>query len=1541
MANEIKLRINIETNQRFGVLAENFDKLSKSLRLIGKTTGTTAQKFKDIEAALNRYVLSSKNTISSAGALQAANTLLTKSLEQQKQEALKSSDAYTKLSASLRNTKQEINENVKAQQLQLNINRKADGSIDKLKLQLRKLREEYSKLSTSQREGLEGLNIRDQAKQIGGELTAANTLLNKSIEEQKQEVLKSSDAYTKLSASLRNTKQEINENVKAQQLQLNINRKADGSIDKLKLQLRQLREEYSKLSTSQREGLEGFDIRFKAKQIGEDIKKANDEFTEATKGFDDNSKKSVGAFQRLGLGSLGAIAAFEGLRRSIVRVGETLGEFERNISILGAVTGEFEDGLPTQKLTDLETTIKDLGATTQFTASDVASLATELARLGFNTEQIDATLGNVLNLALIAGESTSRAAEVLGSTINAFGLEFTEATRVVDLLAKAFSSSALDLTKFDVAVGTVGAVAKQAGIEIEEVAAVMGVLSNAGFDASIAATAFRNILIRSAEAGKDYRQALSEVSDATNSTLKAFELFGVRGAPQATVIADAFDSGEINKLAADFRKAQEDAFSTEAVGFIEQDFQSAINEFKSALEGLTITIGEVLSPVMTDLLSLTTSVLQGFRGFYTTIGEGLGIIESTSDEVKEFNAAVKISTVLIGIFSTSLLFTTGRAIFPFVSSLAASVISLFSMQGALVATSGALGVFRFALASTGIGALVIAVGFLIAALIEAGIALAQGKKNVNIFGKALRDVGNVLRVIFLFVEGVFRTIGAVFLVLTGQVRRAEKSMENFGKKVRDVTNDIKGLKEEAKIEITFDDKLLISKLAESQIKAEIAKLDEQIEPLKIKARFDPINQTEAKSQLEALDKQRKLFQEELARREAARSKQIADEAFSRTLAGLKEEQKKLREELEQTDPLSAAFETTLARLRRVEREIKKINDRIANTTKTALEIFTSNLKENKKALDNLIFSGGNYDNILKKVTESQTRYNQFQADSKVIILEAALANFANSTATVRYAKELEVVNAKLAQSIKDGDKYNEFLREQAQLTQDLNRLRQEEGRSLEAQTPDGRAEKEAEIIRKLAALEREQFRITTRTIESERDKIARNRQQEVIDLADLEIQRIKDNLAEEIRLGNEANIKALNNELAIATELLQIEQIKLDIIEEEQLIRNQVVGIQNSLLIGEIGRNNKLLDRIDLIKQEGGSLTSQETKINKLRDEFAFKAKRREIRDDIDILEQKLKNSQLEATEELTLKKELSEKELELQDLVFERRKTKQEEARQEQLEILNTLSDNLQSSFTNLDSVFQSLSENRLKRIQREADLQILLAGNNNEKIQKIEAAREKKLREERKKTFEQSKKLQLAALAIQTASGIVNILSAPTTIPIPFDAIVKAAQIAALVTQSAASAASISSQTFAEGGYTGSSTNKKDKTGRRPAGIVHNDEWVANTEVLRHPEGAQLIAKAEMLRRRIKGGSTFTKNKGYFAEGGFTGASFVPTLPTFASNSAPSVAGFTDEQIEVLAETLSVAVAQGSRQGLVEGRQDENRLSERLNSLNNTINR
>ncbi len=1439
MASEIKLRINIETNQRFGVLAKNFDNLSKSLRLIGKTTGTTAQKFKDIEAALNRYVLSSKSTISSAGALQAANTLLNRSLDKQKVEALKSSDAFTELSASLRDSKQQLNENIKSQQLQLNLNRKVEGSIDKLKLKVRLLKEEYNSLTEAERTGIRG-----------------NTIIN------------------------------------------NI------------------------------------------RDIGKTLEIERKKISKATKEVRTDTNNILDSFNRLGLGSLTLIGGLELLRRGILRVGETLGEFQRNISILGAVTGEFSNGLPTQKLIDLENKIKELGATTQFTASDVAALATELAKLGFNTEQIDATLGNVLNLALIAGESTSRAAEVLGSTINAFGLQFSEATRVVDLLAKAFSSSALDLTKFDIAVGTVGAVAKQTGIEIEEVAAVMGVLSNAGFDASIAATAFRNILIRSAEAGKDYKEALSEVSDATNTTLKAFELFGVRGAPQATVIADAFDSGEIQRLAGEFRKAQDDAFSTQAVGFIQQDFQSAINEFKSALEGLTITIGEVLSPVMTDLLSLTTSVLQGFRGFFEAMGEGLGVIESTSEEVEEFNGALEISTVLIGIFSTSLLFASGRAILSFIGGLGSMLIGLFSVTGGLTAASGALAIFRTALISTGIGALVVAVGFLIAALIEAVIAIRNGSKNVDIFAKALKRVGAFLVGLKLGFEAVFRFIQAGFLALTGQVEKAGQVLENFNDKVEKTRNRLEGLSQDVEVKITFDDALLLSKLAESQINEQIDEIQSKIKDLKLKVVLDPTDVSSA-DQLEKLDKEQATLRNELARRDAERAKIAAKEAFDRSLAGLKEQQKDLKKQLEEADPTTTLFETTLRRLGRVERDIKKINDRIARANKTALERFTLVLRDNKKALDNLIFSGRNYDSVLARVTEQQRRYNQFQADSKVITLEAALANFTNSTATVKYSKDLELVNAKLAQSIQDGDKYNDLLIQQAQLTEDLNRIRNEEGRALEEQTPDGRADKEAQIIRKLAALEREQFRITTRTIESERDRIARNRQQEIVDLADLEIQRIQDNIAEEQRLGNEANIKALNNELAIAKELLQVEQIKLDIIEEQQIIRNQIGGIQNSLLIGEIGRNKKLLERIDLIKQEGGSLTSQETQINKLREEFAFKAKRRALRDDIDILDQKLKNSQLEVTEELTLQKELSEKELELQELVFERRREREQELNEERLEIFNSFSESLETAFTNLDTVFQSLSENRLKRIQREADLQILLAGNNNEKIEKIEAAREKKLRDERKKTFEQTKKLQIAALAIQTATGIVNILSAPTTIPIPFDTILRGAQIAALVAQSAASAASIGSQTFAEGGYTGSSTNKKDKTGRRPAGIVHNDEWVANTEVLRHPEGAQLIAKAEMLRRRIKGGSTFTKNKGYFAEGGFTGASFVPTLPAVASNSAPSVSGFTDEQIEVLAETLSVAVAQGSRQGLVEGRQDENRLSERLNSLNNTINR
>lgn len=87
--------------------------------------------------------------------------------------------------------------------------------------------------------------------------------------------------------------------------------------------------------------------------------------------------------------------------------------------------------------------------------------------------------------------------------------------------------------------------------------------------------------------------------------------------------------------------------------------------------------------------------------------------------------------------------------------------------------------------------------------------------------------------------------------------------------------------------------------------------------------------------------------------------------------------------------------------------------------------------------------------------------------------------------------------------------------------------------------------------------------------------------------------------------------------------------------------------------------------------------------------------------------------------------------------------------------------------------------------------------------KVQKGSAAETEIL----KKQFEINKKIQIAQAAISGATGIVNILSAKSVIPQPFDAIYKGVQIVALAAATAASIAKISSAHFDSGASVGAS--------------------------------------------------------------------------------------------------------------------------------------
>lgn len=197
--------------------------------------------------------------------------------------------------------------------------------------------------------------------------------------------------------------------------------------------------------------------------------------------------------QMIGQTFLGAIRQFQ----------NTIKDFESANANLAAILGTTRD-----RITDLTEDAKRLGAATKYTASEVTNLQTELAKLGFNKQEILEATEYVLRFAGATGAELPEAAKLAGAAIRAFGLETTETERVVSAMAIATTRSAMDFGYLQTALSTVAPVAKAFGFTIEDTMSLLGTLANAGFDASSAATATRNILLNLADSSGKLAVAL-------------------------------------------------------------------------------------------------------------------------------------------------------------------------------------------------------------------------------------------------------------------------------------------------------------------------------------------------------------------------------------------------------------------------------------------------------------------------------------------------------------------------------------------------------------------------------------------------------------------------------------------------------------------------------------------------------------------------------------------------------------------------------------------------------------------------------------------------------------------------------------------------------------------------------------------------------------------------------------------------------------------------------------------------------------------------
>ena len=236
-------------------------------------------------------------------------------------------------------------------------------------------------------------------------------------------------------------------------------------------------------------------------------------------------KKLVAAF-----GVVGGIQLFTRVVRDAFNV---VKNFDQSQADLASVLG-----VNREDMAALTAQAKELGATTKFTASQVAELQLEFAKLGFTQEQIEGMTEQTLQLAAAAGTELGNAAAIVGATMRGFGLDVSETQRVTDVMAKSFSASSLDIEKFKVAMAAVAPAAATAGFSIEETTALIGTLTNAGIDASTAGTGLRNIFLELTKKGLTFEEAMAQISGAADQNAAALDLFGKRGATLGVILAN-------------------------------------------------------------------------------------------------------------------------------------------------------------------------------------------------------------------------------------------------------------------------------------------------------------------------------------------------------------------------------------------------------------------------------------------------------------------------------------------------------------------------------------------------------------------------------------------------------------------------------------------------------------------------------------------------------------------------------------------------------------------------------------------------------------------------------------------------------------------------------------------------------------------------------------------------------------------------------------------------------------------------------------------
>lgn len=354
---------------------------------------------------------------------------------------------------------------------------------------------------------------------------------------------------------------------------------------------------------------------------------------DAVKTFEKNSNSMTTAVGKVMQGTGAAMTKY--ITTPLIGVGVAAakvgGDFEAQMSRVKAISGATGDTFEQMKQQAI-----DLGAKTAFSAKESAAGMENLASAGFSAQEIMKAMPGLLDLAAVSGGDVALASENTATALRGFGLEASQAGHVADVFARAAADTNAEVGDMGEALKYVAPVANSMGISLEETAAAIGIMSDAGIKGSQAGTTLRGALSRLARPTKAMQDTMDNLgvsfydADGKMKPLKtqvellkkAFEgltpeqqqnaLVTLYGQESLSGMMALIDKGpdSLGKLTKSLKDS--DGAADNMARTMQDNMNSSIEQMFGAFESAAIVIQKILAPTIKKVADAISGLVEKF-----------------------------------------------------------------------------------------------------------------------------------------------------------------------------------------------------------------------------------------------------------------------------------------------------------------------------------------------------------------------------------------------------------------------------------------------------------------------------------------------------------------------------------------------------------------------------------------------------------------------------------------------------------------------------------------------------------------------------------------------------------------------------------------------------------------------------------------------------------------------------------------------------------------------------------------------------------------